>query len=63
MGVFNGPDRPRRVAKFLDLLGKLDFLVALGINAILLLQIVEIASGRSSLEVNFLSRKYLVACN
>jgi hypothetical protein len=47
VGVFNGPDRPRRVCKFLDVLGKLDYLVALGINAILLLPIVEVASGRS----------------
>jgi 1,4-alpha-glucan branching enzyme len=47
VGVFNGPDRPTRVAKFLDLLGKMDYLVALGINAVLLLPIVEVASGRS----------------
>ena len=47
VGVFNGPDRPRRVAKFLDVLGRLDYLVALGINAVLLLPIVEVASGRS----------------
>ena len=47
VGVFNGPDRPHRVCKFLDVLGKLDYLVALGINAILPLPIVEVASGRS----------------
>jgi 1,4-alpha-glucan branching enzyme len=47
VGVFNGPDRPVRVAKFLDVLGKLDYLAALGVNAVLLLPIVEVASGRS----------------
>ncbi|HTI70261.1 MAG TPA: alpha amylase C-terminal domain-containing protein [Candidatus Limnocylindria bacterium] len=47
VGVFNGPNRPTRVAKFLDVLGKLDYLAALGINALLLLPIVEVASGRS----------------
>jgi 1,4-alpha-glucan branching enzyme len=47
VGVFNGPDRPNRVSKFLDLLGKLDYLVALGINAVLLLPIVEYANPRS----------------
>jgi len=47
VGVFNGPDRPSRVCKFLDVLGKLDYLVALGVNAVLLLPIVEVASGRS----------------
>ena len=47
VGVFNGPNRPSRVAKFLDVLGKLDYLVALGVNAVLLLPIVEVASGRS----------------
>ena len=45
--MFNGPNRPSRVAKFLDVLGKLDYLAALGINAVLLLPIVEVASGRS----------------
>ena len=47
VGVFNGPNRPSRVAKFLDVLGKVDYLSALGINAVLLLPIVEVASGRS----------------
>src|SRR5213596_3205934 len=47
VGVFNGPNRPSRVAKFLDVLGKVDYLAALGINAVLLLPIVEVASGRS----------------
>ncbi len=47
IGVYNGPDREHRVAKFLDLLGKLDYLVALGINAVLLLPIVEFDNPRS----------------
>jgi 1,4-alpha-glucan branching enzyme len=47
VGVFNGPDRLHRVATFLDLLGKIDYLVALGINAVLLLPVVEYASPRS----------------
>ena len=47
IGVFNGPDRARRVAKFLDVLGKLDYLSALGINAIKLLPVVEFSSPRS----------------
>lgn len=47
VGVYNGPSRPSRVAKFLDVLGKLDYLTALGINAVLLLPIVEVANGRS----------------
>jgi 1,4-alpha-glucan branching enzyme len=47
VGTFNGPDRETRPAKFLDVLGKLDYLVALGINAIQLLPIVEFASPRS----------------
>jgi 1,4-alpha-glucan branching enzyme len=47
VGVYNGPNRTTRVAKFLDVLGKLDYLVTLGINAVLLLPIVEVANGRS----------------
>ena len=47
IGVFNGPDRARRVAKFLDVLGKLDYLCALGVNAIKLLPVVEFSSPRS----------------
>jgi 1,4-alpha-glucan branching enzyme len=35
------------VSKFLDVLGKLDYLAALGVNAILLLPIVEFSSPRS----------------
>jgi len=47
VGTFNGPNRERRPAKFLDVLGKLDFLSALGVNVVLLLPIVEFASPRS----------------
>lgn len=47
VGTFNGPDRQRRPAKFLDVLGKLDFLSRLGVNAVQLLPIVEFASPRS----------------
>lgn len=47
VGTFNGPNRAGRVAKFLDVLGKLDFLAALGVNAVQLLPVVEFASGRS----------------
>lgn len=47
VGTFNGPDRVNRVAKFLDVVGKLDYLAALGVNAVQLLPIVEFASGRS----------------
>lgn len=47
VGTFNGPNRESRPAKFLDVLGKLDHLVGLGINAIQLLPIIEFASPRS----------------
>ncbi|HYF90089.1 alpha-amylase family glycosyl hydrolase [Azospirillum sp.] len=47
VGTFNGPDRENRVAKFLDVLGKLDYLVALGVNALLFLPVVEFMSERS----------------
>jgi 1,4-alpha-glucan branching enzyme len=47
VGTFNGPDRESRVAKFLDVLGKLDYLAALGVNALLFLPIVEFSSARS----------------
>ena len=47
VGTFNGPDRANRPAKFLDVLGKLDYLVALGVNAVLFLPIVEFMSERS----------------
>ena len=47
IGTFNGPDRHSRVAKFLDVLGRLDYLAALGVNALLLLPIVEFSNSRS----------------
>jgi 1,4-alpha-glucan branching enzyme len=47
VGTFSGPDRHRRVARFLDVLDRLDYLVALGVNAIEPLPVVEFASPRS----------------
>lgn len=47
IGIFYGPDRSRRPAKFLDVLRKLDYFLALGVNAIQLLPIVEFANVRS----------------
>lgn len=47
VGVFYGPNRERRVATFFDLLSKLDYLKALGINAIKLLPMVEFMNPRS----------------
>ncbi len=47
VGTFAGPDRAHRVATFLDVLDRLDYLAALGVNAIELLPIVEFASPRS----------------
>jgi 1,4-alpha-glucan branching enzyme len=47
IGTFNGPDREKRVAKFLDVLGKLDYIVALRVTALLLLPIVEFSRSRS----------------
>lgn len=47
VGTFNGPDREHRPCKFLDVLGRLDYLVALGVNALLFLPIIEFSSERS----------------
>ncbi len=47
VGVFYGLDRENRVAKFFDLLAKLDYLKALGINAVQLLPVVEFQNQRS----------------
>jgi 1,4-alpha-glucan branching enzyme len=47
VGVFYGLDRGRRPAKFLDVLKKLDYFVALGVNALQLLPVVEFANMRS----------------
>jgi 1,4-alpha-glucan branching enzyme len=47
VGTFNGIDRENRPAKFLDVLGRLDYLSALGVNALLLLPVTEFMSQRS----------------
>ena len=47
VGTFAGPDRADRVSTFLDVLERLDHLVALGVNALQLLPVVEFASPRS----------------
>lgn len=47
IGTFSGPNRENRVAKFLDVLDRVDYLVALGVNAIEPLPVVEYASPRS----------------
>lgn len=47
IGVFYGPNIPSRAAKFLDVLRKLEYLVALGINALQLLPVVEFSNSRS----------------
>ena len=47
VGTWYGPDRERRVAKFLDVLDRLEYLAALGVNAIEPLPIVEYSTPRS----------------
>ncbi len=47
IGTFYGADRNRRVARFLDVLDRIDYLVALGVNAIEPLPVTEFASPRS----------------
>jgi 1,4-alpha-glucan branching enzyme len=47
VGTFTGPDRENRVAKFLDVLDRLDYLADLGVTAIEPLPITEFASPRS----------------
>jgi len=47
VGTFYGPNRTQRVARFLDVLERVDYLVALGVTAIEPLPIVEFASPRS----------------
>jgi 1,4-alpha-glucan branching enzyme len=47
VGTFYGPNRAQRVATFLDVLDRLDYLVALGVNAIETLPIVEYENPRS----------------
>src|SRR5688572_9777075 len=47
VGTWYGPERPRRVAKFLDVLDRIEYLAALGVNAIEPLPIVEYSTPRS----------------
>jgi len=47
VGTWYGPDRERRVARFLDVLERLEYLAALGVNAIEPLPIVEYSTPRS----------------
>jgi 1,4-alpha-glucan branching enzyme len=47
VGTFFGPSRESRVAKFLDVLDRIDYLVALGVNALEPLPITEYSSPRS----------------
>ena len=47
VGTFFGPDRAERPATFLDLLSRLPYLAALGVNAIEPLPLTEFASPRS----------------
>lgn len=46
-GTFYGPDRSARVAKFLDVLDRLEYFIALGINTVQLLPLTEFSSTRS----------------
>lgn len=46
-GTFAGPDRANRVGRFLDVLERLDHLLALGVTAVELLPVVEFSSPRS----------------
>ena len=47
VGTFFGPDRQTRVATFLDMLDRVEYLADLGINAIVPLPIVEYSTPRS----------------
>ncbi len=47
IGTWYGPNRDRRVATFLDVLDRIEYLVALGVNAIEPLPIVEYSTPRS----------------
>src|SRR6185312_13815681 len=47
VGTFAGPDRRHRVGRFLDVLERLEHLLALGVTAVELLPIVEFAPQRS----------------
>ncbi|HVS00346.1 MAG TPA: alpha amylase C-terminal domain-containing protein [Thermoanaerobaculia bacterium] len=41
IGCYYGPDRPNRVAKFLDFVQRIEYLARLGVNAVQLMPIVE----------------------
>ena len=47
IGTWYGPDRAHRVAKMLDILDRVEYLAALGVNAIEPLPLVEYSSPRS----------------
>lgn len=47
VGTYYGPQREKQVGKFLDVLDRIDYLVALGVTAIDLLPVVEYAPGYS----------------
>ncbi len=47
IGTFSGPNRDKRVAKYLDVLDRLEHLVSLGVNAIQLLPVTECVTPRS----------------
>lgn len=47
VGTFSGPNRESRVAKFLDVIDRLDYLADLGVTALEPLPITEFASPRS----------------
>ena len=47
VGTFYGPDRAHRVAKFLDVLDRIEYLTDLGVNAIEPLPIIEYSTPRS----------------
>lgn len=47
VGTYFGPDRENRVAKILDVLDRIDYLVALGVNALEPLPVSEYSSPRS----------------
>jgi 1,4-alpha-glucan branching enzyme len=48
VGTFHGPTREKRVAKFLDVLDRLDYLIALGVTTLSLLPVVEYSPASSA---------------
>jgi 1,4-alpha-glucan branching enzyme len=47
VGTFHGPNREQRVAKFLDVLDRLNYLIALGVTTLALLPVTEYSSAAS----------------